>query len=72
MNVRSASKSYTMDYKTSFIGGMSMGEINLKYPILMVHGMGFRDRKYLNYWGRIPGTLEKAGCNGGVIKYTAF
>ncbi len=39
-----------------------MGEINLKYPILMVHGMGFRDRKYLNYWGRIPGMLEKAGC----------
>ena len=37
-------------------------QIDLKYPILMVHGMGFRDRKYLNYWGRIPGKLEKAGC----------
>ena len=37
-------------------------EINLKYPILMVHGMGFRDRKYLNYWGRIPAALEAAGC----------
>ncbi len=34
----------------------------LKYPILMVHGMGFRDRKYLNYWGRIPAALESAGC----------
>lgn len=28
----------------------------------MVHGMGFRDRKYLNYWGRIPGSLEELGC----------
>jgi len=26
----------------------------LKYPILFVHGMGFRDRKIINYWGRIP------------------
>lgn len=36
--------------------------INLKYPVLMVHGMGFRDRKHINYWGRIPGVLEKTGC----------
>lgn len=34
----------------------------MKYPILMVHGMGFRDHKHLNYWGRIPAALEKAGC----------
>lgn len=39
-----------------------MSEINLKYPILMVHGMGFRDRTHINYWGRIPGVLEKLGC----------
>lgn len=36
--------------------------INLKYPVLMVHGMGFRDRKHINYWGRIPKELEKLGC----------
>ncbi|SCY30746.1 lipase family alpha/beta hydrolase [Butyrivibrio sp. INlla14] len=36
--------------------------IDLKYPILMVHGMGFRDRKHLNYWGRIPGALQQIGC----------
>lgn len=36
--------------------------IDLKYPILMVHGMGFRDRKHINYWGRIPRTLETLGC----------
>ncbi len=26
----------------------------LKYPILLVHGMGFRDSRIINYWGRIP------------------
>ena len=33
-----------------------------KYPILLVHGMGFRDRKIFNCWGRIPKELEKRGC----------
>ncbi len=36
--------------------------IQMKYPILMVHGMGFRDRKYINYWGRIPKRLKELGC----------
>ena len=35
----------------------------LKYPILFVHGMGFRDNKYIGYWGRIPNALEKMGCD---------
>ena len=34
----------------------------LKYPVLMVHGMGFRDNKLISYWGRIPKELEKMGC----------
>ena len=34
----------------------------LKYPILLVHGMGFRDTRLINYWGRIPDVLKKAGC----------
>ena len=37
-----------------------------RYPILMVHGVFFRDFKYFNYWGRIPGELEK---NGATIYY---
>lgn len=37
-----------------------------KYPLLFVHGVFFRDFKYLNYWGRIPKELEK---NGAVIYY---
>lgn len=34
-----------------------------KYPILMVHGVFFRDTKYLNYWGRIPGELIRNGAD---------
>lgn len=37
-----------------------------KYPLLMVHGVFFRDFKYFNYWGRIPAALEK---NGATIYY---
>lgn len=33
-----------------------------KYPILLVHGFGYRDNKIINYWGRIPSMLEKQGC----------
>jgi len=33
-----------------------------KYPIFMIHGAGFRDRKFLNYWGRIPAALQKQGA----------
>ena len=37
-----------------------------KYPILMVHGIFFRDWKNFNYWGRIPKELTD---NGAVIYY---
>lgn len=37
-----------------------------QYPILLVHGVFFRDCKYLNYWGRIPEELER---NGALIFY---
>lgn len=33
-----------------------------RYPLLMLHGVGFRDLKYINYWGRIPGQLIKNGA----------
>lgn len=33
-----------------------------KYPILLVHGVFFRDFAYLNYWGRIPKELTDNGC----------
>lgn len=37
-----------------------------KYPILLVHGVFFRDYKFVNYWGRIPAELIS---NGAVIYY---
>lgn len=37
-----------------------------KYPVLMVHGVFFRDFRYFNYWGRIPKELEK---NGAKVHY---
>ena len=33
-----------------------------KYPIVMIHGVFFRDYKHFNYWGRIPAELEKNGA----------
>ncbi len=33
-----------------------------KYPILLVHGVFFRDFRYLNYWGRIPQALTANGA----------
>ena len=37
-----------------------------RYPLLLVHGVFFRDYKHFNYWGRIPAELEK---NGATIYY---
>lgn len=33
-----------------------------KYPVLLVHGVFFRDSRLFNYWGRIPGELKKNGA----------
>ena len=35
----------------------------LKYPVLLVHGAGFRDKTFgfINYWGRIPKLFSKHG-----------
>lgn len=37
-----------------------------KYPLLMVHGVFFRDFRYINYWGRIPRELIR---NGAAVYY---
>lgn len=33
-----------------------------KYPLVLLHGIGFRDLRYFNYWGRIPLLLGKHGA----------
>lgn len=35
---------------------------NTKYPVVLIHGAGFRDLKWPVYWGRIPAALEKRGA----------
>jgi len=47
-------------------GRQGMQVCKTKYPILMVHGVFFRDWKYFNYWGRIP---EELTGNGAEIFY---
>ncbi|WP_240541010.1 esterase/lipase family protein [Bifidobacterium colobi] len=37
-----------------------------RYPVLLVHGVFFRDTQALNYWGRVPAELQR---NGAVIYY---
>lgn len=37
-----------------------------KYPLLMVHGVFFRDFRFFNYWGRIPSALIR---NGATVYY---
>ena len=33
-----------------------------KYPLLLVHGIFFRDWQLVNYWGRVPAELERNGA----------
>ena len=33
-----------------------------RYPLVMVHGVLFRDLRYFNYWGRIPRELIRYGA----------
>ena len=37
-----------------------------RYPLLLVHGVFFRDYEHLNYWGRVPKELER---NGATVYY---
>ncbi len=34
-----------------------------RYPILLVHGVGWRDRVRFNAWGRVPQYLKRHGAN---------
>ena len=58
-----------------------METVHLKYPVLLIHGAGFRDKTlgFINYWGRIPKYLTKHGItvyyggtdSWGSIEYNA-
>lgn len=34
-----------------------------RYPLLLVHRVGFEDLQYFNYWGRIPRELARYGAD---------
>jgi len=43
-----------------------------KYPSVLIHGVGFRDFKYINYWGRIPKELIRQGATVYYVNQEAF
>ena len=44
------------------MSGLQEETCNTKYPIVLIHGAGFRDLKWPVYWGRIPAALERRGA----------
>lgn len=53
--------------KSELNEGRKENEIcSTKYPILLVHGIFFRDWQFFNYWGRIPKDLIR---NGATVFY---
>ena len=49
--------------KESISSNPALSEIcKTKYPLVLIHGVFFRDSKLFNYWGRIPRTLKLHGA----------
>jgi triacylglycerol lipase len=61
---RIVKQEFIHEYETTEIQNMRASShiCEVKYPLLMLHGIGFRDYKYINYWGRIPALLIKNGA----------
>lgn len=66
--IRTAEAEVAFEHEKLLLNEKRSGEriCATRYPLLLVHGVFFRDFRYLNYWGRIPKELEK---NGAVIYY---
>lgn len=66
--IRIASKEVAFESEKKRINAKRKDEqvCRTKYPLLFVHGVFFRDFKYLNYWGRVS---DELGENGAVIYY---
>ncbi|MBE6989224.1 MAG: triacylglycerol lipase [Ruminococcaceae bacterium] len=41
---------------------MEQNSCRTRYPLLLIHGAGFRDLRWPVYWGRIPAWLEARGA----------
>lgn len=57
-------REYTDESSRYYLNEKRAGDLicDTKYPILMVHGVFFRDLRSFNYWGRVPADLEKNGA----------
>lgn len=66
--IRIVSKEVTCEHKKILINEERKDDhiCRTKYPLLLVHGVFFRDSDYFNYWGRIPKELQE---NGATIYY---
>ncbi len=63
--VRKVTKEVRVEYNKAAMDEQRKGEMicDTRFPILLVHGVFFRDYKNFNYWGRIPKELEKNGAH---------
>ena len=57
---------FTLDRQNRNEGRRQQKLCETKYPLLMVHGIFFRDWEQFNYWGRIPKELMD---NGATVYY---
>ena len=48
--------------KSEFVRTVMKLSCRTKYPLVFIHGAGFRDLKWPVYWGRIPSVLEEQGA----------
>lgn len=66
--IRIISREVSFEIKHNNIEDARKGQdiCKLKYPLILVHGVFFRDRDIFNYWGRIPDALR---LNGADIYY---
>ena len=57
-------REYTDESSRYYLNEKRAGDLicDTKYPLLMVHGVFFRDLRSFNYWGRVPADLEKNGA----------
>lgn len=57
-------KELTFEYEKDLLDDVQVESLKCltNYPIVLVHGVFFRDIKYLNYWGRIPRFLKQRGA----------
>lgn len=62
--IKIVEKELAFEYEKDLLTNVAVEsqQCQTKYPIMLVHGVFFRDIQYLNYWGRIPRFLKQRGA----------